>query len=83
MGSTNFFKGFMEDVDYYRGKDVQSRDFTTCFYITSPTFIFYLGLSSFYTFVYGFAIQAAIKTASNAYTIVMLLKQLARTLVIY
>ena len=83
MGSTEFMRDFLSDIDYYKDKDVLSQDFTACFYITSPTFMFYVALSSFNTFIYGFVIQTVIKTIQNIYVMMLLVKQLTRTLVIY
>ena len=83
MGSTDVMRDFMQDVDYYKDKDVLSTDYRSCFYLTSPTLIFYTGLSSFQMFIYGFVVQAAIRTIHNIYVMMLLLKQLARTLVVY
>ena len=83
MGSTDMLRDMFEDVDYYKGKDILSTDYRSCFTLTSLTLVFYVSLSPFYSFIYGFVIQAGIKTISNVYVILLLLKQLARTLVLY
>jgi hypothetical protein len=83
FGSVDFFKTIFQDVDYYQGKDVLSKDYTTCFNILWPNLMFYLGIMSFYSFAYGFVVQAVIKTVQNLYLVLLHAKELARTLVVY